>query len=45
MSGIPWVESYRPNNFDDVVLDPLNKKIMKNIIIPYVIKYNVTKFK
>ena len=32
MSGIPWVESYRPNNFDDVVLDPLNKKIMKNII-------------
>jgi replication factor C subunit 3/5 len=32
MSSIPWVESYRPNNFDDVVLDPLNKLIMKNII-------------
>jgi DNA polymerase III delta prime subunit len=32
MSGIPWVESYRPNNFEDVVLDPLNKLIMKNII-------------
>jgi len=32
MSSIPWVESYRPTNFDDVVLDPLNKKIMKNII-------------
>ena len=32
MSSIPWVESYRPTNFDNVVLDPLNKKIMKNII-------------
>jgi replication factor C subunit 3/5 len=32
MSGIPWVESYRPNSFKDVVLDPLNKIIMKNII-------------
>jgi replication factor C subunit 3/5 len=32
MSGIPWVESYRPNNFEDVVLDPLNKLVMKNII-------------
>jgi replication factor C subunit 3/5 len=32
MSSIPWVESYRPNNFEDVVLDPLNKLIMKNII-------------
>lgn len=27
-----WVEKYRPSNFDDIVLDPLNKKIMKNII-------------
>jgi replication factor C subunit 3/5 len=32
MSGVPWVELYRPNNFDDVVLDPLNKVIMKNIV-------------
>jgi replication factor C subunit 3/5 len=32
MSSIPWVESYRPNNFEDVVLDPLNKLVMKNII-------------
>ena len=32
MSGIPWVESYIPNSFKDVVLDPLNKIIMKNII-------------
>ena len=21
----PWVEKYRPNTFDDIVLDPLNK--------------------
>lgn len=29
---IPFVEKYRPTNFDDIVLDPLNKKILKNII-------------
>ena len=27
-----WVEKYRPANFDDIVLDPLNRKIMENII-------------
>jgi DNA polymerase III delta prime subunit len=27
-----WVEKYRPVNFDDIVLDPLNRKIMENII-------------
>lgn len=31
-NGIPYVEAYRPKNFDDIVLDPLNKKILKNII-------------
>ena len=31
-SGYVWVEKYRPNIFDDIVLDPLNKKILKNII-------------
>ena len=31
-SGIPFVEAYRPKRFDDIVLDPLNKKILKNII-------------
>ena len=31
-SGIPFVEAYRPKNFDDIVLDPLNKQILKNII-------------
>jgi replication factor C subunit 3/5 len=32
MSGIPWVERYRPTNFDNIVLDPLNKIIFENII-------------
>jgi len=31
-SGVPYVEFYRPKHFDDIVLDPLNKKILKNII-------------
>jgi replication factor C subunit 3/5 len=28
----PWVEKHRPTKFDDVVLDPLNKCVLKNII-------------
>ena len=28
----PWVEKNRPTQFDDIVLDPYNKKILKNII-------------
>ena len=31
-SGVPLVEFYRPKKFEDIVLDPLNKKILKNII-------------
>ena len=31
-SGIPYVEFYRPKIFDDIVLDPLNRQILKNII-------------
>jgi replication factor C subunit 3/5 len=31
-NGYVWVEKYRPKIFDDIVLDPLNKKILKNII-------------
>ena len=31
-SGIPFVEAYRPKNFEDIVLDPLNNQILKNII-------------
>ena len=29
---IPFVEKYRPIVFDDIVLDPLNKQILKNVI-------------
>jgi replication factor C subunit 3/5 len=29
---IPFVEKYRPNQFENIVLNPLNKKILKNII-------------
>jgi DNA polymerase III delta prime subunit len=29
---IPFCEKYRPKEFDNIVLDPLNKKILKNII-------------
>ena len=32
MSSIPWTEAYRPTDFDSIVLEPLNKKILKNII-------------
>ena len=31
-SGIPLVELYRPKKFEDIVLDPLNRKILQNII-------------
>ena len=29
---IPWAEAYRPKFLDKIVLDPLNKKLLKNII-------------
>ena len=28
----PWVEKYRPTRFEDIVLDPLNRKLLKNIV-------------
>jgi replication factor C subunit 3/5 len=31
-NGIPLVEFYRPTKFEDIVLDPLNKRILQNII-------------
>jgi replication factor C subunit 3/5 len=31
-NSTPWVEKYRPSHFDDIVLDPLNKLMMRNII-------------
>uniref|UniRef100_A0A6C0JFY7 AAA+ ATPase domain-containing protein n=1 Tax=viral metagenome TaxID=1070528 RepID=A0A6C0JFY7_9ZZZZ len=30
--SIPWVEKYRPSQFDDIVLDPINRKIFQNIL-------------
>jgi replication factor C subunit 3/5 len=32
MLNIPWVEKYRPTNFDNIVLEEINKRILKNII-------------
>ena len=32
MSKIPWVEYYRPTDFDNIVLDETNKEMLKNII-------------
>jgi len=29
---IPWVEKYRPSNFQDIVLDDMNKHILTNIV-------------
>jgi replication factor C subunit 3/5 len=31
-NSIPWVEKYRPMHFENIVLDPLNKTILQNII-------------
>jgi replication factor C subunit 3/5 len=30
--NIPWVEKYRPSQFDDIVLDPINRSIFENIL-------------
>lgn len=32
LSTIPWVEKYRPSQFDNIVLDPINRKVFENII-------------
>lgn len=31
-NGIPWVEFYRPTIFENIVLDPLNRQILQNVI-------------
>ena len=31
-NGYVWMEKYRPTQFNDIVLDPLNRQILKNII-------------
>lgn len=30
--NIPWVEKYRPEKFEEIVLEPLNRQIFKNIL-------------
>ena len=30
--NIPLIEKYRPTNFDDIILDPLNRQLFENII-------------
>lgn len=30
--NIPWVEKYRPTQFENIVLDPINRKIFENIL-------------
>tara|TARA_B100000886_G_scaffold71038_2_gene45196 strand:- start:15356 stop:16294 length:939 start_codon:yes stop_codon:yes gene_type:complete len=29
---IPWIEKYRPKNFEEIVLDDINKKLFENIL-------------
>jgi len=31
-NGYVWMEKYRPKQFENIVLDPLNRKILNNII-------------
>ena len=30
--GIPWCEKYRPRSFDDIILEPNNRRIFDNIL-------------
>ena len=30
--NIPWIEKYRPTNFDTIVLDPINRLLFKKIL-------------
>ena len=32
LQNIPWVEKYRPTEFDNIVLDPTNKQLFENIL-------------
>lgn len=32
MDHIPWIEKYRPTEFEDIILEPINKKIMQNML-------------
>jgi len=30
--NIPWIEKYRPSNFNSIVLDPINRTLFENIL-------------
>ena len=30
--NVPWVEKYRPTQFENIVLDEKNKKLFQNIL-------------
>tara|TARA_B100000902_G_scaffold125894_1_gene125501 strand:+ start:943 stop:1878 length:936 start_codon:yes stop_codon:yes gene_type:complete len=32
MNFRPWVEKYRPTQFEEIVLDPVNKKLLSNVV-------------
>jgi replication factor C subunit 3/5 len=31
-NNIPWVEKYRPTNFDNIVLEPINRQIFEKVL-------------
>ena len=31
-SSVPWIELYRPNKMQDIVLNPINRKLFQNIL-------------
>ena len=43
MNTTPWIEKYRPDNFDKIILDEMNRKIMMKMLetnqIPNMIFY------
>ena len=30
--SIPWIEKYRPTNFEEIVLDKINRTLFENIL-------------
>ena len=32
IKNTPWVEKYRPTKFEDIVLEPMNKQLLSNVI-------------